>query len=129
VADLRRLSKVAERAWLELLAGEALAAESIRRHVEQLRADLAGPHATAIEHLLVNRVVVCYLAVQHADIGAARPGSISLDQVCVRTKRCESAQRNYLAALKTLARLRATVPQGLAPLNPLRLFAGDRQQA
>jgi hypothetical protein len=123
------LSKCAERAWLELLSGEALAAESIKRHIEQLRADLAGSHPTAMELLLVNRAVMCYLAVQHAELVSARTDTASTAQSALRLKRCESAQRRLLAALRMLALLRGTVPQGMAPLNPLRLHAGDREQA
>jgi hypothetical protein len=47
----------------------------------------------------------------------------------MRLRRSESAQRRYLAALKTLARLRANVLQGMAPVSALRLHNGERQQA
>jgi hypothetical protein len=141
LADLRRfldahpevwqvcgdLGKHAERAWLGLISGEVLGTESIRRHVEQLRADLAGPRPTAMEQLLVNQAVTCYLAVQHAEIAAARPGSSSVQQLGVM-KRCESAQRRYLGALRALAYTRAALPQGLVPVNPLRLYGGEQEE-
>jgi hypothetical protein len=121
------LGKCAERAWLELFSQQALGRESIRRHIEQLRADLAGLSPTPVEELLVNRVVASYLAVHHADLAAARPDPSSPAQVAIRLKRCESAQRRYLGALRMLALLRATLPRGLVPVSSVRLY-GDPQE-
>jgi hypothetical protein len=122
------LGKYAERAWLGLVSGEVLGTESIRRHVEQLRADLAGPRPTAMEQLLVNQVITCHLAVTHAEIAAARPGGSSVQQLVVRMKRCESTQRRYLGALRALAHIRAALPQGLVPVNQLRLYGGEHEE-
>ena len=122
------LGKCAERAWLGLFSREALGAESIRRHIEQLRADLAGFSPTPIEELLVNRVVACYLAVHHAELASTEPGTTSPAQVAIRLKRCESAQRRYLAALRMLTLLRATLPQGLMPVTSLRLHGSEQQE-
>jgi hypothetical protein len=141
LADLRRfldghpevwqicgdLGRCAERAWLELLAAGALGTESVARHVEQLRADLAGPSATPIERLLVDRAVVCYLSLHHAELVSARSGPSPPAQVAIRLKRCESAQRRYLGALRMLALLRATLPRGLVPVSSVRLY-GDPQE-
>jgi hypothetical protein len=49
----------------EALLGQAggkslLARESIRRRMDELRAELAGPAVSAVEKLLVNRVVICW---------------------------------------------------------------------
>src|SRR5438876_60264 len=55
------LARVAERTWLELFAAGALSSEVIRRHVEQLRADLAGAQPTPMERALVDLVIGCYL--------------------------------------------------------------------
>ncbi|HKB39453.1 MAG TPA: hypothetical protein VKD72_23655 [Gemmataceae bacterium] len=122
------LGKCAERAWLLLFSQEALGTESIKRHIEQLRADLAGPSPTPVERLLVNRVVVCYLALHQAELVSARPDPSSPAQVAIRLKRCESTQRRYLGALRMLALLRATLPQGLIPVNSLRLHGGEQQE-
>jgi hypothetical protein len=56
-----------------LLSSEALGTESLKRHVEHLRADLAGPSPAPVEQLLVNRAITCYPAVHHADLTSARP--------------------------------------------------------
>src|SRR5262249_22869647 len=84
------LGKCAERAWLELFSQRALGSECIRRHVEQLRADLAGPSPTLVERLLVDRVVVNYLSLHHAELASARPGPSSPAQASIRMKHCES---------------------------------------
>jgi hypothetical protein len=124
------LARHAELAWLDLVADEdRLIHESVKRHIAKMKDRLAGPHPTPMEQLLVNQAVACYLAVQHAETSLSAPGSCSPAQAAMRLRRAESAQRRYLSTLKTLARLRATVPQGLAPLKPLRLHTGDRQQA
>ena len=46
------LTTVAERAWTERIAGaDRLAAESVKRRIARLKADLTGPHPTALENL------------------------------------------------------------------------------
>ena len=111
------LGKVAERAWLDLLAkDDALAQESAARHLARLKADLAGPEPLALEQLLVDEVGICYLAKKHAEITAASPSGGSLAQAGFRLKRVESAQRRFVRAVKTLAGLRALLPEGLSPL-------------
>src|SRR5262249_49374550 len=57
------LTAVAERAWIELVAGQdQLVAESVRRRLARLKADLGGPHATPLEFLLIDQVAVTWLA-------------------------------------------------------------------
>src|SRR5262249_40372227 len=120
------LARHAELAWLDILTGaDHLMREAIKRHIARMKEDLLGPHPTPMERLLADQAVACYLAVQHAETCLAAPGNHSLAQAAMRLRRSESAQKRYLAALKTLARLRANVPQGLAPLNPLRLRSGE----
>jgi hypothetical protein len=122
------VSRYAERSWLRLLAGEALGGEAIPRHLDRMRAELLGEHPTRVERLLADQVVVCFLAAQHAEITAADPAPVPLGQAALRLKRAESAQRRYLAALRTLTHLRAKLPEGLSPLNSLRLFTGESKR-
>jgi hypothetical protein len=117
------LTAYAERLWTGLMAGDdQLVRESVKRHLARLKAELAGPSPTALEKLLVDQVVVTWLAAQHGETQAASPGGASLAQAAFRLKRAESAQRRHLAAMKTLALLRAALPAGLVPLEPLRAF-------
>jgi hypothetical protein len=124
------LTAVAERAWVELIAGEdQFRTESVKWRLAQLKDELKGPHPTALEALLVDLVGVAWLGTQHAEIQAASPAGASLDQAAFRLKRAESTQRRLLAATKTLATLRALVPAGLVPARPVRLHDPDKQLA
>src|SRR5262245_39638494 len=124
------LAALAERAWIALIAsGHRLVTESITRQLAAMRAELSGPHPTATETLLVEQVAICWLAMQHAELHAADSGAVSLSQATIKVKRIESAQRRYFAALKLLSLLRARMPQGLAPLNGLRLYRNKVKQA
>jgi hypothetical protein len=116
------LEQVVVRAWTELLAGpDPLALEALRRKAEQLRADLEGDGATPLERLLVGQVVSSWLEMSHAQVQVAEPGSTTLGQASHNLRRAESAQKRYLAAIKTLTTVRALVPRGLVPVNHLRL--------
>src|SRR5262249_21297923 len=75
------LTAVAERAWVELIAGEdQFRTESVKRRLAELKDQLKGPHPTALEALLVDLVGVAWLGVQLAEIQAANPSGGSLDQ-------------------------------------------------
>lgn len=119
------LARCAEGVWTDLLVGEdALRRESVQRRLAALGADLAGEHATELEKLLVDEILVCYLAKQYATIAAAQP-SAGLGQARLRLRRAESAQRRFFAAVKTLAGLRALMPQGLVPTTRLRVYTEE----
>lgn len=123
------LTRRAEAAWLDLLAADnALVRESVQRELTRLKADLTGEHPATLEKLLTDEIAICYLAQRHAQLLAATPSG-SLGQGALRLRRAESAQRRLLGAVKTLATLRAHVPQGLVPHNPLRIYRGERKQA
>jgi hypothetical protein len=120
------LGKVAERAWVHLIVGDqVLGAEVVTRHVEALKADLLGPHATRIEQILAEDIVLAYLAARHAEVSVAQPGSQPLGVAAFRVRRCESAQRRLQRALATLALLRAKLPAGLAPRDTPQLYAPE----
>lgn len=124
------LSKMAERAWLELIGGDqVLSVESIKRSLKELKADLLGPHPTVIERVLVDSAAISYLALRHSEISAANPGSQSLGLATLRLRRCESAHRRFTSSLKILTLLRAKAPEGLVPLNGgLRLYTGEEDR-
>jgi hypothetical protein len=117
-----------ERAWLELLSQDVLGNESVKRHVEEIRAELEGPNPLPMEKLLVNQVVVCYLAAHHADLVAANTEPASIAQLKLRLKRCDVTKRQYLAALRTLALLRAKLRQGMVPTSPFRLYGEPKDR-
>jgi hypothetical protein len=124
------LARLAEAAWLDLVAaGNALAREALQRELARLKADLAGPHPTGLERLLVADVCVSYLAKRQAEIAAASPAGGSLPQAAFRLRRVESAQRRFLTAVKVLTKLRALVPEGLAPRSALHIYSEAREHA
>src|SRR5262249_21611261 len=124
VADLEA---VVVRAWAVLLAGDdPLSLEAVRERAELLRRDLSGDAPTPLECLLVGQVVACWLELSHAPGAAARAGQKSLGPAGFELKRAESAQKRYLAAIRTLTTVRALLPNGLVPASGPRLFAPDR---
>jgi hypothetical protein len=124
------LEKIVVRAWSELLAGDdPLGLEVVRRKADQLRADLEGDNPTPIEKLLVGQVVSTWLELSHAQLQSAAPGSKAPAQAGHNLRKAESAQRRYLAAIKTLTTVRALVPRGLLPINQLRVFDPAKQMA
>jgi hypothetical protein len=123
------LAKFAERTWVELIAGaDSLQGEAIRHQIAGLKADLLGARPTCMERLLVDHIAVCQLAERHAEMAAAHSADTGLEVARFRLQRAESAQRRYLTSVKTLATLRALVPQGMVPLRPLKLFKGAKQK-
>ena len=116
------LSALAERAWITVLASDhPLAVESMRRTVEEMKADLAGEHPTRLERLLVDQVVACWMEVKYMESVSADPGRGTLEQAAFRLKRLESAQRRFDNAVKSLTTLRTLLPAGLAPAQSIKL--------
>jgi hypothetical protein len=123
------LTRRAEEVWLDLLVGDdALGRESVRRELTNLKTDLTGEHPAALEKLLVDEIGLCYLAQRQAQIAGSTTGG-SIVQAAFRLRRAESAQKRYLASMKTLANLRALVPAGLVPQNCLRIRPESRKLA
>ncbi len=90
-------------------AGDHLRRESVRRHVEAIRGDLLGPGGcSAVERLMVDRAVVCYLALQLAQ-EELRTWSDKRPQSFVQ-KRVDHAQKRFLEVLKALDHVRKKVP-------------------
>jgi hypothetical protein len=88
-------------------AGEnLLLKEAVPRKLELLRAELSGPNPTPLERLLVERIVVCWLQVHHAEIRFAQAQDLSLDQGDYFQRCIDRAHKRYLSAIKTLATVR-----------------------
>ena len=62
-----------ERTWMQLLTGEDLVArEILLRQLQALKEEVGGPTSTPLERLLVDRIALCWLQMQQADLLAAR---------------------------------------------------------
>lgn len=102
------LARHCELAWSDLTAGDDhLMVESIKRQVADMKVQLAGPTPSPLESILVDQAVCTWLATKHAEMDAAKPGRSGLGEASFKLKHCESAQKRHLAALKTLAMIRA----------------------
>jgi len=101
------LAMQAEVSFVNALAGDDLVfKEVLKRKMERLRAELAGPNPTPIERLLVERVVACWLQVQDADVRYAQAKDLSTKWGEYYQRRMNHAHKRYLSALKTLALVR-----------------------
>jgi hypothetical protein len=101
---------LARQAQLTLIAkfsgNNLLFKESLTRKMDLLRGELAGPSPTPLERLLVERVVTTWLHLHHLEMVYAGKDSMSLDLGAYYQRSISSAQKRYLAAIKTLALVR-----------------------
>jgi len=104
------LARVAEDAWVELVAGpNVLLKESLRRKLAEMKSQmLSDPAASPLEQLLVERVGAGWLQTAFADAATAqtREKALNLAQLEQQQRRQERANKNYLAAIRTLATVR-----------------------
>jgi hypothetical protein len=122
------LAGKAEQLMINLLAGNSeLARESIRRKLNDMRTELAGTAPGPLERLAVERVVMCWLQLQHLDIVMAVP-ALELKAGSHYGRLQDQASRRLNAAIKALTTLRqlagarpATAPE--PPQDGVRLFS------
>jgi hypothetical protein len=77
---------------------------AILTKLDLLRAELSGPNPTAVERLLVERVVLSHLQVHQLDVAAVGSSGDAID------RRRTRAHNRYLAALRSLAAARRVAP-------------------
>jgi hypothetical protein len=86
-------------------AGESLVLrESLSRKVAELKADLAP--AGRLERLLVERIVACWIACNHADTAFGQAQDLTPPREAQLRRRQDSANRRFLESLKLLATVR-----------------------
>jgi len=102
------IAAASERALVDLYAGRSTATRAaLQRKLANLRVELAGPRASPLEKLLVERVVACWLLSYHADfeyvsaLQGMPPKVVELHQ-----RRQDRAARQLLKALRSLADVR-----------------------
>lgn len=101
------LAHMAEEEWLRLITGaNAPFAESLHQQMTAMRKELRGPDPAPVEKLLVDRIVVCWLQAQYADLSYAQSTDVSLTQARFLLKRQETSHNRYLASLRALALIR-----------------------
>ena len=117
--QLGDLGSHVEEVLLGLAAGKSLLArESIRRRMDELRAELAGPAPSAVESLLAGRAVVCWLQVHLADLEVAQQVKAGAPAAHAE-RRQAGAQSRFLAALRMLVVVRKLLRPSLSPMTML----------
>ena len=101
----------ARESWLQLIAGTDLAVkESLARKADELGRELAGEQPSAVERLLVDRIVLCWLQLHHAEVAGAHamrsPGKLADFWL----KRQNGAHRRYMSSIGALAMMRRLLP-------------------
>lgn len=118
------LAHQAEQTWVTVCAGtNLLASETLKRHLAALKDSLLGPGSTPLEHLLIDRIAVCWLQVHAADLEVARTATASVVAKVptprIASTRLDGANHRYLAAMKQLALVRKLLsPAKLATIRP-----------
>lgn len=101
------LAKQAQLTLINKFSGQnLLLKESLTRKMDLLRDELAGPNPMPLERLLVERIVTCWLHLHHLEMVYANKESMSLELGSYYQRSLSSAQKRYLAAIKTLAVVR-----------------------
>jgi hypothetical protein len=124
------LATIAQNSMVDLVAGRSvLTREGLRKKLAAMRAELAGPNASPLERLVVDRILACYLQSYQADIAYARAvKALPSKEVELYQRRQDRAARQYLKALRSLAevrRLLAPAVQVNVAENQVNIAAGQ----
>ena len=96
--------------WLDLASqGDASMHAQLRAHVAAQRSELAREGESAVELLLIERVLTCTLEVEFFDLTRANSRGISLRQARFLEMRQAGADRRLATALRTLAAVRKLI--------------------
>jgi hypothetical protein len=88
-------------------AGENVASqEAIRRVIESVRAELAGPDPTPMERLLAERAALCWMLVNWYENSALKCDRLSIAQANHQQLKIDRAHSRFLSAIRTLAQVR-----------------------
>ena len=124
--ERNQLVTVCEQGWLDKIAGkDLLLAQSIRRQVELMKQEIAGAFPTPLESLLAQRIVAAWLALQHADLADAVNDANGGKVDEMRIKRLDSANKRFLASVKSLAIVRRLTDGLKIEINHVERQAAD----
>ena len=106
------LAKHAEATWVRLISkNDLLVHESIQRELDRRREELVGEDATPLEKQLVDRIIACWLTLQHSEMMAASTAEHTLPQREHYLKRLDAAERRHTAAVSQLTKVRELLPR------------------
>jgi hypothetical protein len=97
-----------QESWLQLIAGtDLLLAEAMRRHLDAMRTELAGPNPSPLDRLLVDRILACHVQVLYFEaMETTDPTAENTRLARYRMDRRDQAHRQFLSAVKMLATVR-----------------------
>jgi hypothetical protein len=105
------LAAHAELSWIRHVSGTDVAlGEMVARKLDAMRAELGGPDPSPLARLMVDRVVIGWLMVYHADLVAAGTTDADPRRADLAMKRQTQAELRYATAIKALAAIRRLLP-------------------
>ena len=111
----RIVGDVAQHAFVNLVDVASGDQESLRASLKAgqsaMREELGFPQASALERLLIDRVILCWLRLHHVEFRytAVVENSIPLPRAYYWERRLSAAQHRYLQACESLARIRKLI--------------------
>jgi hypothetical protein len=112
------LAAHAEASLAMLAAGpNLLLAESLKRKLVALKAEVCGDAPSPLERLLVERVAATWLQVSYYDGQVAQSAGAGEARLKVLQRQQDGAHRRHLAAVKTLATIRKLLTPGPSPVE------------
>jgi hypothetical protein len=117
------LARHALERWTALVAGpDPLFRACLERQIEALRGELLGEAPSALERLVVERVLAGWVQAYHIDAlyAGVRKEDATAELLRELQRRQESTQRRYLAAIKQLALVRRLLRPVPSPLDLAR---------
>lgn len=108
----RVLGDVAEFAYNRLVdatvGDQAALRESLQAGKQAMRDDLGYPQSAALERILIDQIILCWLRLYHVEFKytEAQNGSMSLALASHWERKLSATQRRCLRACETLARIR-----------------------
>lgn len=106
------LNLQSQEAWIHLVAGKDLyLIESLRRHLDELRRELAGQGATPLDKLLIDRILACHVQTLFFAAHEANHWDAAMTRLNrYRADRQAQAHKQFLSAIKMLATIRKLIP-------------------
>ena len=124
------LAAHAEASLAMLAAGpNLLLAESLKRKLAALKAELGGASPSPLEKLLAERISTSWLQVTYFDGLLAQAGGAGEARLRALQRQQDAAHRRHLAGIKQLALVRKLLRPAPSPLELLRAPVGETSPA
>jgi len=121
------LAETAQRVFVEMLAGkDLLMREAVMCRVDQIRSEVAGPSPSPLEALLAERIALCWVHMQYADmiyVQNVKGGDATYRLLSYLQDRQDRCHRRLLSAVRALAQVRRLLRPSVAQVN---ITTGDQ---